>query len=223
MHTMTSPGTSRTAIIATCRLSTEAIQRDFAGLPEFEVVYAGSDIDEARQTFEDSPPHLLVLDADHPSGQIFEVASETRRLYRQIKLVFVTSAVRGVQISQALQLKARGILTKDESGEFLYEALLKILAGHRVFSRDVERHLDYRPLEDRYVLRHQSPLNSLTVRQLEVLRHLCEGDSVKMVARKLHLSPKSVDCHKYRIMRKVGVNNSVSLVRCAIREGLIEP
>ena len=61
----------------------------------------------------------------------------------------------------------------------------------------------------------------LTNRQLDILRLLANGDSVKAVARKLHLSPKSVDSHKYRIMLKIGVNDSVHLSRYAIREGLI--
>ena len=51
----------------------------------------------------------------------------------------------------------------------------------------------------------------LTDRQLEILRHLARGDSVKAVARKLFLSPKSVDNQKFRIMNKIGVRDKVSL------------
>lgn len=62
----------------------------------------------------------------------------------------------------------------------------------------------------------------LTGREVEVLRCLAEGDSVKEAAGRLHLSPKSVNNHKYRIMQKLGLNDRVHLARYAIREGLVE-
>ena len=66
-------------------------------------------------------------------------------------------------------------------------------------------------------------MRGLTDRQLEILRHLARGDSVKAVARKLFLSPKSVDNQKFRIMSKIGVRDKVALALFAVREGLITP
>lgn len=71
-------------------------------------------------------------------------------------------------------------------------------------------------------MRGESGLSSLTNRQLEVLRHLAVGQSVKEVARQMHLSEKSIDSHKYRIMNKLGIHDRVELARFAIREGLVE-
>lgn len=62
-----------------------------------------------------------------------------------------------------------------------------------------------------------------TGRQLEILTLLAMGDSVREVAKKLALAPKSVDNHKYRIMKILGVHNRVHLARYAIRQGLILP
>ena len=67
----------------------------------------------------------------------------------------------------------------------------------------------------------QSP-SCLTERQLEILCHLALGYSVKEVANILQLSQKSVDCHKSRIMRRLGIHDRVQLARYAIREGLVE-
>ncbi len=61
----------------------------------------------------------------------------------------------------------------------------------------------------------------MTNLQLQILRHLAHGDSVKEVARKLDISSKSADSHKYRIMIKVGGCDRVHLARYAIREGII--
>ena len=66
-------------------------------------------------------------------------------------------------------------------------------------------------------------LLSLTSRQLEVLRHLAIGRSVKEIAWKMHLKPKTIDSHKYNMMRRLDIHDRVSLARFAIREGLILP
>ena len=67
------------------------------------------------------------------------------------------------------------------------------------------------------------PAACLTSRELQILMHLALGDSVKEVAVKLGLTPKSAESCKYRIMKKLGIHNRVLLCRYAIREGLIEP
>ena len=66
-------------------------------------------------------------------------------------------------------------------------------------------------------------IDCLTNRQQEILTFLAMGDSVKEVARKIHLAPKSVEGHKHRIMKKLGLHDRVLLARYAIRNGLILP
>ena len=67
------------------------------------------------------------------------------------------------------------------------------------------------------------PAACLTSREVRILMHLALGDSVKEVAVKLDLTPKSVESCKYRIMKKLGLHNRVLLCRYAILEGLIDP
>ena len=66
-------------------------------------------------------------------------------------------------------------------------------------------------------------LECLTNRQQEILRYLALGDSVKEVAKRMRLSNKSIDSHKYRIMQKLEIRDRVELARYAIREGLTLP
>ncbi len=66
-------------------------------------------------------------------------------------------------------------------------------------------------------------IKCLTRRQLEILRFLAIGDSVREVAEKLSLTPKSVEGHKYRIMKILEIHNRVHLARFAIRNGIISP
>ena len=65
--------------------------------------------------------------------------------------------------------------------------------------------------------------NCLTERQLEILKLLALGDSVKEIAKQLSKSPKSIESHRYRIAQKLGISDRVHLCRYAIRQGLILP
>jgi DNA-binding NarL/FixJ family response regulator len=112
---------------------------------------------------------------------------------------------------------------KGEPIHNLAEAFLRAAAGEKTFSPAVAERLNYDPQTKRYSVKSETPLSSLTGRQLEVLRHLARGESVKEIARQMHLSQKSIDSHKYRIMNKLGIHDRVELARFAIREGLSNP
>ena len=63
----------------------------------------------------------------------------------------------------------------------------------------------------------------ITEREIEVIRWLCDGLAEVEIAKRLHISPKTVSSHKTNIYRKVGITKITALVRWAIREGVIEP
>ena len=67
------------------------------------------------------------------------------------------------------------------------------------------------------------PTACLSSREIQILKQIALGHSIKEIAVWLNLTPKSVDSYKYRIMKKLGIHNRVLLCRYAIREGLIEP
>ncbi len=97
------------------------------------------------------------------------------------------------------------------------------MRGDRCFSNEALDRLDYNPAIKRYLVRSTSYLLTLTNRQLEVLRHLARGESVKEVAKAMVLSERAIESHKYRIMQKLGIHDRVELARYAIREGLTVP
>lgn len=66
-------------------------------------------------------------------------------------------------------------------------------------------------------------LSSLTPRELEVLKLICEGLSIKEIASQLYRSPKTIEGHRGNLAKKLGLNDRVKIVRWAIREGVVEP
>lgn len=183
-----------------------------------------ADADEGLNVVLQTNPDVVVLDVDLAGRGPFEVVSELSRRQTDTKVVLLTSTPSDVFINQALKLNVPGYLIKDEPVDVFFECIRKVARGGHFFSDAVKRKLEYDSIGGCYKVRNGGGgLSSLTCRQLEVLRHLAKGSSVKEVARTMHLSQKSIDSHKYRIMHKLGIHDRVELARFTIREGLILP
>ena len=140
-----------------------------------------------------------------------------------VPYILIDSMVRSMHLAQSLRDNSCGYLTYDCSLESLLGAISNLADGeiNHYWCPEAAEMIDYSGKKPK--LNSTNSLSCLTERQLEVLSHLAEGKTVKEVAHILHLSHKSVDSHKYRIMNRLHVHDRVHLSRFAIREGLIEP
>jgi DNA-binding NarL/FixJ family response regulator len=208
--------------ISRCRGCGDAFQNHLGGNCEFEVSLVDDHDSNLLATLEAIQPDVIVLDAD-VGGGAFDLAKVLQHRFPGTKLVFVLAAHSDICIKQALALGVDGILSAQESCQSLAEHVRQIVGGELRFSPQIVERIVCNGQPGKYQLKNNTPIDSLTPLQLEILRHLARGDSLKMVASKMNLSRKSVDGHKYRIMKKIGVQDRVLLSRFAIREGLIEP
>jgi DNA-binding NarL/FixJ family response regulator len=191
--------------------------------PDFEVVGTATNGDDGLEMLRRLRPDVAVLDVEMPGRVAFEVAAEMLSERTALKILFLTGYVSDVFVEQALRLKSCGYLMKGEPTHVLVDAIRRAVAGEASFSESVRQRITFDPRAGRYVMKAGNPLLKLTSRQLQVMRLLAHGQSVKQVARLLQLSEKSVDSHKYRIMHKLGIHDRVELARYAIREGLTLP
>lgn len=215
----------RIAIVDRQRVFLDALCYRLSGEPDLEVVSNGDDVDNAQEAIEAAHPDVLILDGDIPLGKAFDLMVDVRRRLPATKFLLLTSILPDTLLDQALRLRVEGILSRFESLTRLIEAIRKVAAGERPLSAAAASRLEFDATCGEYQLRARTNGNAggLTDRQIEILRHLARGESVKAVARKLFLSPKSVDNQKFRIMSKLGVRDKVSLALYAVREGLIQP
>lgn len=208
--------------ISDCRMRRDAFAECCEREPDIELVRLASSGSEGLRTALIDKPDVVIIDTDLPSSEAYDVTDRLKTLLPTTKVILVSGPLSPVRIGQAVKSAVEGYLCKEEPVETLIQAVKRVIAGQLIYSRPVAERLSYDERKRRYVLRFDTPIQSLSSRQLEILRYLARGDSVKEVASKLDLSAKSVASHKYRIMRKVGVNDRVHLTRYAIREGLIE-
>jgi len=213
----------RIVLVDDHRILLESLAARIGSEPDLEVKSASSDPERAIESVAVIRPDVLVLDIDLPGTGPFSMVAAAAAVSKQTKTLFLSGFLSDVLIERALRLDASGYVLKGEPISFLLNAIRQVAAGEACFSREVAERLVYDPHQKRHVVKTESGLSSLTNRQLEVLRLLAKGQSVKQVAQTMRLSEKSVDSHKYRLMNKLDIHDRVELARFAIREGLTTP
>jgi len=205
------------------RVLVDAFNKCLPSAPGFRLLCCTNSLDRALQELDRQEPDVLVLDADLPLGATFDAAHNVRCRRPNLQLLFLASRISDRLLDQALRVRSCGVVLRSEPLTEFIEAIAGAARGEFRIPKCAQSQMEFDPDCQRFRLRIDTPLNGLTRRQIEILRHLAKGDSVKTVARKLLLSPKSVDNQKFRIMHKLGVRDKVSLALLAVREGLIEP
>jgi len=133
-------------------------------------------------------------------------------------VVMLISDENPTSVRSLMDKEPAGIITRADSPHVIYRCLHSVCLGATYRSELVMNAVQDLPTAEEI----RKGDDGLTDRQREVLCLLAEGFSVKEIASMMHLSAKSVDSHKYRIMKKLKLNDRVRLARYAIREGLIE-
>ena len=213
----------RVTLLDDHQLVLEAIENRLRSEEHVEVIGCASSGIEALAQVIGLQPDVAVVDVDLPGRSAFDLAAEMIRKSPRTRIIFLTGYLSDVLVEQAIRLKVASYVMKGDPVRLLIEAIQHAAAGQNFFSPQVADRLQKDPKTGEHSMSTTNPLAQLSNRQLQVLQLLANGESVKEVARAMHLSQKSVDSHKYRIMHKLGIHDRVMLARFAIREGLTRP
>ncbi|MCS7062058.1 MAG: response regulator transcription factor [Anaerolineae bacterium] len=187
---------------------------------DIQVVGAASD---GRQTVELAKqllPDLVIMDIAMPGLNGIDAAEHIRRACPSVRVLMLSMYSTAEHIVRALNAGAQGFLLKESAGAEVVQAVRSIVAGRPYFS---EKILDagILPLADRRLgAPFKSPLDRLSARERQVLQLVAEGKTSAQIAGMLHLSPKSVETYRSRLMHKIGVNDLPALVKFAVQHGL---
>jgi DNA-binding NarL/FixJ family response regulator len=183
--------------------------------PDMEVIgEAGSGADALRAVNE-LKPDVIVLDVAMPEMNGVEVTRRIMESDPEARVIMLSMHKDAVYVRETLRAGARGYLLKDSIDHDLLRAVRAVARGEGFLSPEVSRTVldEYQRTED--------PFDSLTAREREVLQMLAEGKVAKEIATALDVSVYTVDAHRGRIMKKLGLHSSTELVRYAMRKGLI--
>ncbi|HEY7098609.1 MAG TPA: response regulator transcription factor [Terriglobales bacterium] len=187
--------------------------------PEFDVVGTVSDGRALLSSAPVSKPDVIVLDIGMPELSGMKAGFELKRLLPRTKLIVLTMNEDPEIAREALRNFASGYLLKKSAGSELAKAIREAMRGRSYVTPRVAQRL-----QDDFV-RDPRPdrKKELTSRQREVLQLLAEGRTMKETADLLHVTPRTIAFHKYRIMEDFGLKTNSDLIKFALRERVISP
>jgi DNA-binding NarL/FixJ family response regulator len=186
--------------------------------PQFEVVGIVADGRELLAAVKALDPDVVVLDVSMPALNGIDAARILRDARSRAKIVFLTMHREVAYAARALDAGASGFVLKHSAPSELVTAIEEALKGRTYITPQIAGDL----VE---ALRRGKPasaeaLDELTTRQREVLQLAAEGRSAKEIASTLHISRRTAEFHKARLMETLGVQNTAELVQFAIRTGV---
>jgi len=163
-------------------------------------------------------PDVIVVDISMPLLNGIDAVIEIRNAGIQAKIIYLTMHLEANYARRALATGASAYVLKHSASSELLFAIQQALEGRHFISPTVaEKINNTRTSEDESL----DALDGLTVRQREVLQLLAEGNSAKEVSAVLEISRRTVEYHKYHMMKILGLHKSAELIQFAIQHGLV--
>jgi len=201
----------------------EGLRLLLSSYPQFEVIGEADDGMTAVSTALQLKPDVLLLDIAMPNMRGIEAILELKRFEPEIKILVLSMHDREEYVLQAMKNGADGYILKKSAAAELVAALNHVISGEIYLSPSISRHLVRNWLRDEESMAGVSRADTeLSERERTVLKLIAEGRSNKEVASLLHISAKTVETHRARIMSKLELRTVPDLVRYAIKSGLVD-
>ncbi len=187
---------------------------------DLEVVAEAADGHEAIHKIRNVLPDVAVIDLSMPRIDGLEVITRIHPEYPDLPIIVLTMHAENQYVVRAIEAGAMGYITKQSAPEHLVHAIRKVYAGSRYLTDDATESLALRVARGN---RDGTLLDTLSTRELQVLRRLAMGHTNREIASAYNISIKTVDTYRYRLLKKLDLRNNADISRFAIQNGLIEP
>lgn len=186
---------------------------------KFRVVGEVSNGKDLMVFLEDAEVDMIILDISMPGIGGMEATGLVKSKYPWVKILMLTMHKNKQYFYNAMAAGADGYLMKDDSDEELLIAIEKVLSGKSYISPYVVD--DFADdVIDMYHTEKKSPFQDMTKRKKEILQLVVEGYTSRKMAELLNLSQRTIDNHRYNLLRKFNRKNSIGLVDYAVCNGI---
>ncbi len=189
---------------------------------QYEVVGEAEDGLEAIRSVARLKPDLVLLDLAMPKMNGISAIKEIKQQQPETKIVAITFHTSDEYILAAFESGADGYCLKNDTHANLLLALKRVMAGKRYVSPEVSDKMLNGYMAGSRALKAESAWETLTQRELEILKLVGEGYTSPEIADYLCISPKTVDKHRSNIMRKLDLHSAAALTAYALEKGLID-
>jgi len=184
----------------------------------FSVVGEAADGLEAMEKIRALSPDIVVMDISMPSQSGLNVAREVHKFFPQVKVILLSQHTEDMYIADALEACVAAYVLKSQASSDLVHAIHQVSSGKVYYSPDISA-----AVLAAYKAKTDDKPDSLTLRERQVLQLIAEGKTTRDVASLLFISVKTAETHRTRLMQKLDIHETASLVRYAIRRGLVQP
>lgn len=185
--------------------------------PRFQVIAETSTGDEAVELAKNKRPKIVLMDVNMTPVNGFDATRLIRKYSPGSRVIGVSMHTMPAYARRMLQMGAMGYVTKNSSKDEMISAIVQVDSGKKYVCEEVKNILAQQELEEEHT--HQD-LNVLSRRELDIVQLIKEGMSSKEIAARLDISLKTVEVHRYNILKKLSLKNTAALVNFINSQGL---
>lgn len=177
--------------------------------PDFEVVKVFDNTQTLIEEISEIKPDIAILDININPFSGIEATKMIRRLAPGTKIIGVSMHNQPSFAKKMMRNGAMGYVTKSSNKNEMYDAIRSVMRGEKYICAEIQRNITNQVLMDD----DENKLSRLTEREIEIIKLIKNGSTNKEIAEKLFLSPRTVETHRARILKKLDLKNSLSLVK----------
>ena len=184
--------------------------------PRFSVVAQCSNGEEAIEMAQKLRPKIALLDINMAPMNGIEATEQIRKFSPSTKIIGVSMHSQPAYVKKLLKLGAMGYVTKNSPQQEMFDAIAAVHEGKRYICAEVKTILSEQIFEE-----ESTGANTLSSRELDVIKHIKQGLSSKEISSELNISLKTVEVHRHNILKKLNLKNSAALVNYINASGLV--
>lgn len=187
---------------------------------DIQVIGEASCGKEAMEKFRTLSPDITILDISMPDMTGMDVAQRMLEEDPEAKIIMLSMYNDEDYISRCIEHGVKGYVIKSEASSELLHAVNTILNGNSYFSQQAQQTI-FKKYSTNVITKRKVVDVKLTTREIEITRLIAEGLTSIQIADRLFISPRTVDTHRANLMKKVGVKNSIELLRKMEKIGVL--
>jgi two-component system invasion response regulator UvrY len=197
------------AIIEDHKMVREMWVQLFAGKENIEVIGTSGEFDGGIEMIKNKRPDVVLLDINLPNASGMDAVPLIRKYAPGTKIIAVSMHSQPAYAKKMLQLGARGYVTKNSSPDEMFLAIDTVLEGKSYVCQEIKNIISDQALLDE----PSGPdIKDLSLREIEIIRLLKEGQSSKEIAARLNISTRTAEVHRHNILKKLKLKNTASLI-----------
>lgn len=211
----------RISLIDDHKLFRDGIKLILNAVPNFEVISEHNNGKEFIEEIHSLNPDVVLTDIDMPVMDGEQTTIEIKKLAPHIKVLTMSMHSDEEYYHRMINAGVKGFIIKESSSSELIEAVEKVANNENYFSQELMRRIIYNfSSKEKQVLKNNKI--EISKREIEVLVLICKGLTNIEISEELHISQRTVEGHRSKLLRKTGSRNTTNLIMYAVKNGLVE-